>query len=88
VDYYTLFQPVLRLHAKLGCGDRIMGRWERAQPPLRRLLATTVLSPEQRQRLQRLRAALNPRSLRQPIYQELARLLGQEVPRSAWEPAG
>jgi hypothetical protein len=49
--------------------------------PLERLLATDVVSVEQRLRLEELRAATNPRALRQQIYADPAQLLGQGVAR-------
>lgn len=72
--YYNLFQPVLHLRAKVAHGTRLIRRWDRAQPPLARLLATETLLAEQRQRLLELRDSTNPRALRRAIYGALAGL--------------
>lgn len=86
--YYNLFQPVMRLREKARTGSRIIRRWDTAQPPLERLLATKTLTAEQDQRLAHLHATVNPRALRQQIYQDLAQLQGQGVARIAWEEVG
>jgi hypothetical protein len=83
--YYNICQPVLRLREKARMADRVIRRWDTARAPLERLLATEVVSAAQRQRLEQVRAATNPRALRQQIYADLARLLGQPVARIAWE---
>lgn len=46
--YYNLFQPVLHLTEKRATGTRITRKWDDAQTPLTRLLATKVL-PEVQQ---------------------------------------
>ena len=86
--YYNLFQPVLRLREKALTADRIIRRWDTAQPPLERLLATKTVTEEQCQRLAHLHTTVNPRALRQQIYHDLARLLGQPAARIAWEEVG
>ena len=83
--YYNVCQPVLRLREKAHTTDRVIRRWDTARTPLERLLATAAVAAEQRQRLEHLRAATNPRALRQQIYIDLAGLLGQPVARIAWE---
>jgi hypothetical protein len=83
--YYNLFQPVLRLRDKVRTGQRVIRRWDTAQTPLARLLATEASAPAERQRLQQLQQDQNPRALRQVIYRDLARLLGQPVARIAWD---
>ena len=83
--YYNCFQPVMRLREKARTERRIIRRWDTAQPPLLRLLASEALSASQRQRLEQLRATVNPRALREQIYAELERLLEQRVGRIAWE---
>ncbi len=80
--YYNLFQPVLRLAEKTVCAageghaSRIRRRWDVAQTPYQRLLATGTLAPSQRTRLQALYDQTNPRALRQHIYDRLAVLKG------------
>ena len=82
---YHLFQPVMRLREKVRVAERVIRRWDTAQTPLARLLATEVGTPEARQRLQQLQLDQNPRALRQAIYRDLARLLGQPVARIVWD---
>ena len=53
---------------------KLQRRWDRAQTPYQRLLASGVLSPEQEARLTRLYTETNPRQLREAIYQALERL--------------
>ncbi len=50
--YYNLFQPVLHLREKIATGTRITRRWDEAQTPFARLLATEVLSAEAREALE------------------------------------
>ena len=72
--YYNLFQPVLHLTSKEVVNGKLRRRWDRAQTPYQRLLATGVISPEQEVRLARLYAETNPRQLREAIYQAVERL--------------
>jgi hypothetical protein len=78
--YYNLFQPVLRLVEKVrstgdaGRSSRLHRRWDVAQTPYQRLVASGTVAPEQRQRLQALYDHTNPRVLRQRIYDQLADL--------------
>ncbi len=79
--YYNLFQPVLHLREKETTGTRVRRRWDTAQTPLTRLLATEVLPAARRDELAALVAATNPRALRQTIYTGLRTLLKGEPPR-------
>ena len=72
--YYNLFQPVMHLVEKTVEGDKVHRKWDDAQTPYQRLLATTVLSPEQQARLQALYEQTNPLLLREEIYAGLAAL--------------
>lgn len=72
--YYNLFQPVLHLVAKEVVDGKLRRRWDRAQTPCQRLLASGVLSREQAARLATLYAETNPRQLRETIYQAIERL--------------
>ena len=72
--YYNLFQPVLHLIGKGVVDGKVRRRWDRAQTPCQRLLASGVLSPEQKARLATLYAETNPRQLRKSIYQAIERL--------------
>jgi transposase InsO family protein len=84
--YYNLFQPVLHLREKVTRGTRVTRRWDTAQTPLTRLLATEVLPVARRDELVARVAATNPRVLRQTIYAGLRELIAGEPPRGllAW----
>ncbi len=72
--YYNLFQPVMHLTGKEIVGGRLHRKWDRAQTPYQRLLASGIISPEQKRRLAELHAQTNPRQLRQDIYQAVEQL--------------
>jgi hypothetical protein len=72
--YYNLFQPVMHLNEKVVEGDKVRRKWDQAQTPYQRLLASGVLSQEQQQRLQTLYEQTNPLQLRNEIYAGLAAL--------------
>jgi hypothetical protein len=78
--YYNLFQPILRLVEKTtipaeGGGFSTKLRHDTAKTPFERLCATGVLIPEKRIALERQRDQINPRHLRQEIYDLLERTL-------------
>src|SRR2546423_5302437 len=72
--YYNLFQPVMHLIEKTVDGDKVHRKWDDAQTPYQRLLATNVLSPQQQARLQALYEQTNPLLLHKEIYTALAAL--------------
>lgn len=72
--YYNLFQPVLHLVGKEVVNGKFRRRWDRAQTPYQRLVASGILAPEQQARLAALYAGTNPRQLREAIYQAVERL--------------
>lgn len=72
--YYNLFQPVLHLVEKTYDGTRIRRKWDAAQTPFGRLLATQTLAPAARERLERVYAETNPRALRRTIHDGLLTL--------------
>lgn len=78
--YYNLFQPVLHLVAKEVVDGKLRRRWDRAQTPCQRLLASSVLSREQAARLATLYTETNPRQLRKTIYQAIERLWDRPRP--------
>ena len=75
--YYNLFQPVLHQVSKGVVAGKLRRRWDRAQTPYQRLLASGVLSEEQETRLAQLYAATNPRQLRADIYRAIEQLWQQ-----------
>ena len=68
----TVEQTVLPAHD--GRGSRIKRRFDDAQTPFDRLVATGQLAPAQRQHFQALRDQTNPRLLRQHIHALLDQL--------------
>lgn len=76
--YYNFFQPVLHLIAKERQTDRVIRRWDDAQTPYQRLVATGELDAVLRAHFDTLYAQTNPRHLRQEIYAGLARLWENE----------
>jgi hypothetical protein len=72
--YYNLFQPVMHLSEKIVEGTKVRRKWDEAQTPYQRLLATGVLSQEQQERLHTLYEQTNPLLLREEIYTGLAAL--------------
>jgi hypothetical protein len=81
--YYNLFQPVLHLVGKEVVDGKLRRRWDLAQTPYQRLLASGVLSPQQQQRLATIYAGTNPRHLREAIYQAVERLWQHTNPANA-----
>jgi len=77
--YYNLFQPVMHLAEKEtiyedGQPVRIRRRFDQARTPFDRLCQTNAILPEHRQQLEALRDRINPRRLRQDIYDDIERL--------------
>jgi hypothetical protein len=79
-DYVNFFQPVLKLVEKTRDGPKVRRRYDRAQTPYRRLLASGVLTPEQQTRLAEHYATLQPVRLKlaletaqQRLYREVVR---------------
>ena len=71
--YYNFFQPVMRLQQKtfVAKDKPIKRRFDKAQTPFDRLCKTEVISDPRRLQLLRLRDQINPRQLRQQIYDTL-----------------
>jgi hypothetical protein len=77
--YYNFFQPVMRLAEKTvvprpGKGNRIKRKYDQAKTPFDRLCATICLDEHVMMQLKRQREAINPRRLRQEIYDDLLQL--------------
>jgi hypothetical protein len=79
--YYNLFQPVLHLVEKEGQADRVIRKWDDAQTPYQRLVASGALDAATQARLDALYAQTNPRQLRREIYAGFARLWEHEETR-------
>lgn len=81
--FYNLFQPVMHLADKTFVDGRVRRRWDQAQTPYQRLLATDVLTDDAATALQHRYHMTNPRRLRTQIYQQL-----DQVWRSVSAPTG
>ncbi len=77
--YDNPFQPVLHLVEKGVIEGKVKRRWDDAQTPQQRLVATGILSATMAAGLAALHAATNPRRLREEIYDRLARLWDDEA---------
>jgi hypothetical protein len=73
--YYNLFQPVLHLVEKTSVGPRLRRRWDHAQTPYERVVATAALPAAQQTRLDALYQTTNPRALRRAIYAGIEAIL-------------
>jgi hypothetical protein len=78
--YYNLFQPVMHLKEKQvilreGRAPQVIRRHDVARTPFDRLCETDRILPEHRKQLEALRAATNPRQLREEILQAIDELL-------------
>jgi hypothetical protein len=69
--YVNFFQPIRKLVMKERHGARVVKRYDRAQTPYRRLLASGVLSPERRAALTAEYQRLNPLRLRGDLQARL-----------------
>lgn len=75
--YYNLFQPVMRLEEKIHCPAQegqpahTIRRHDQARTPFDRLCETDAISQAHKRQLEMLRARVNPRQLRQEIYEQI-----------------
>jgi hypothetical protein len=69
--YVNFFQPVRKLVSKERHGARVVKRYDRAQTPYRRLLASGVLTPERSAALAAQHQRLNPLQLRADLQTRL-----------------
>jgi transposase InsO family protein len=72
--YVNFFQPIRKLLSKERHGARVVKRYDRAQTPYRRLLASGVLTPEQSAALATQYQQLNPLRLRTDLQTRLEAL--------------
>ena len=73
--YYNLFQPVLHMVGKEVVAGKLHRKHDRAKTPYQRLLASGILSPTQKARLDAIYTSTNPRQLRTEIYDAVRNLL-------------
>ena len=87
--YWNFFQPLRKLTAKVRHGARVTKRYDRAQTPYQRLLASGVLTSDQHHALDTLYRSLNPLALRTQIQETLRRLWQlADRPRGTATPGG
>ena len=67
--YVNCFQPSMKLQTKQREGSKVRRRYDQAQTPLERLLASGVLTAAQRQELERVAQALDPLRLLEQLEQ-------------------
>jgi hypothetical protein len=72
--YWNFFQPLRKVTAKIRRGARVAKRYDRAQTPYQRLLASGILTDAQRHALAVRYQELNPVALRAQIQERLQRL--------------
>jgi len=82
--YRNFFQPVRKLVSKERVGPKVRKRFDVAQTPYQRLMASEALDGATRQRLSNLYRVLNPVSLRQHIEKALEALYAErELPKTS-----
>jgi len=65
--YTNFFQPVMKLMEKTRAGSRVKKTYDTAQTPYRRVLGSPHVSEDNKKRLKRLYASLNPAELKRHI---------------------
>jgi hypothetical protein len=78
--YINCFQPSMKLQTKQREGQHVHRRYDRAQTPMQRLLATTSLSEKKRQELTHITLALDPLQLLQQLEQLQKALFRHALP--------
>ena len=72
--YVNFFQPVLKLVEKRRVGSKVIKKYDAARTPYQRVLESTDVSQEDKERLRQLYPTLNPVALRQRIDANLDKL--------------
>jgi len=72
--YVNFFQPVLKLVAKKRIGSKVKKKYDTAATPFRRVLASDLVSTDNKARLINLYYQLNPVTLRKQIDDNIAKL--------------
>lgn len=67
--YVNCFQPSMKLQEKQRDGEKVRKKYDQAQTPMQRLLATDILSSSKKQELLRITQALDPIRLLQQLEQ-------------------
>lgn len=84
--FRNLFQPSMKLAAKVRVGAKVRRRYDTPSTPLDRLIASGHGKPEKIAELKRLRDSLDPFVLAQAIEHKLARIwaMRSKVPQPVW----
>jgi hypothetical protein len=77
--YVNFFQPVLKLVEKHRIDNKVRKRYDTARTPYRRVLESSDVSDEDKDRLRQVYQSLNPVTLRRRIQENLERL--RNLPR-------
>ncbi len=72
--YLNFFQPIRKLVAKERVGSKVRKRYDRAQTPYQRVLASTEVDEVEKERLRGTYQTLNPAALRRRIDENLGKL--------------
>jgi hypothetical protein len=87
--YWNFFQPLRKVIGKVRHGARVTKHYDRAQTPYQRVLASGVLTPDQRHTLDTLYRTLNPVALRAQIQEALHQVWQlAERPKQREAPSG
>jgi hypothetical protein len=86
--YLNFLQPIRKLTGKARDGAKVIKRYDPARTPYRRLLLADILTPTQRERLERFHQRLDPTAVRARIDADLAALwqLAEPLPRRPTPP--
>ena len=72
----NFFQPVCKLVSKERVGSKVRKRYDRAQTPYQRVLASPLVGEKDKAKLRELYQTLNPVELQRRVQRNLERLRG------------
>ena len=72
--YKNFFQPVMKLISKERAGGKIKHKYDKPKTPYQRIMESSEVSKEKRQKLQKIYESLNPAELKKTIDNKLKRL--------------
>jgi len=72
--FLNFFQPVRKLLSKERVGSKVRKRYDRAQTPYQRVLASPLVAEEDKAKLRELYRTLNPIELQRRVHKNLERL--------------
>ena len=74
--FLNFFQPVRKLVSKERVGSKVRRKYDRAQTPYQRVLASSLVDEEDKAKLRELYRTLNPVELQRRVHRNLERLRG------------